>query len=367
MEKIHQQRLEQLQKLMRQQEIRCCVICNSPNLYYITGYSPKKCERPLFAIIPLEEAPVIIIPSIYEFSSKRECAITDQRIWRDGDDTAVMVKGIFDEIGVTGQRIAIDDTFEYRQFFPIKQASPLSEFVLGSNLFTILRMRKSKEEIDKMLLSGQMSDKAMGMMIDKLSCGRSEAAMKADAEFWLTNQGMRDGFSNLIAAGIHSASPHHTCTDYVPQKGDAVWLDLGGALDHYWSDITRSIHIGKPSDRYVYVYEHVREAQQMAFDFIKPGVRACDVNAVAHNYLKKHNLEQYFIHRVGHGVGLDGHENPNLSDDNQLVLEAGMTFSCEPGCYIPEEEFGIRIEDSVCVTPTGAISFNTFTKELIIV
>ncbi len=367
MENIHRQREEQLKTLMQEQGISCCAVCNSPNLYYMTGYLPKKCERPLMAFFPAEGAPVLIVPALYTFSSQRECSISDQRVWRDGDDTAAMIRGILKEKGVLGEKIAIDETFEFRQLFPIKEASPSSEFVLGSRLFTVLRMRKSADEIEKMKASGQLSDKAVGRIIDDLSSGKSEAAIKADAEYWLTNEGMRDGFSNLVAAGVHSASPHHTCTDYVPQKGDAVWLDIGGALDHYWSDITRSIHIGKPSERYVYVYERVREAQRTAFEYIRPGVRACDVNAVAHNYLKKFDLEQYFIHRVGHGVGLDGHENPNLSDDNPLILEPGMTFSCEPGCYLPEEGFGIRIEDTVCVTETGAMSFNEFTKDLIVI
>jgi len=367
MEIIYQQRAEKLKALMKEQQIACCAVCNSPNLYYMTGYSPKKCERPLMAFFPAEGAPVLVVPSIYRFSSQWECSITDQRVWRDGDDTAAMLRGILGELGVLGERTAIDETFEFRQLYPIREASPNSEFVPGGRLFTVMRMRKSPEEIEKMLASSRLSDRATERIIGDILSGKSEAALKADAEYWLTNEGMRDGFSNLIAAGIHSASPHHTCTNYVPQKGDAIWLDIGGALDHYWSDITRSIHVGKPSDRYVYVYERVREAQQTAFEFIKPGVRACDVNTVAHNYLKKFDLEQYFIHRVGHGTGLDGHESPNLSDDNELILEPGMTFSCEPGCYLPEEGFGIRIEDSVCVTETGAMSFNAFTKDLIVV
>lgn len=359
-------RVQKAQKLMRDQGVGCIAVSNSPNLYYMTGYSPKKCERLLAAFIPLQGDPVLIVPAIYHFSSQRECAITDQRSWVDGEDVVGMVRDIFKQFGALGEKIAVDDTFEYRQFDTVRCATPKSEFVLGSNIFTPMRMRKTPDEVEKMKKSGALSDEATKIVIENILDGRSEAEMKADIELWLTKHGMRDGFSNLIAAGIHCASPHHTATDYVPKKGDAVWVDMGGARDHYWSDITRSFHIGKPSERYVYIYNHVREAQQLAFESIKPGVRACDVHMVAWNHLDKHGLAHLFTHRLGHGVGLDGHELPNLSPDNKNLLEPGMSFSCEPGCYEPESGFGVRIEDTVCVTETGAISFNSFTKDLII-
>lgn len=364
---LYQKRIRKAQKIMSEQGLGCVAVCNSPNLYYMTGYSAKKCERLLAAFIPQEGEPVLVVPAIHHFSSQKECAIEDQRSWIDGDNVVGIVKDILVQCGAEGEKIAIDDTFEFRQFDIVKTASPKSEFVLGSNIFTSLRMRKNQEEIEKMKASGKLSDEVTKMLIENIMSGKSEAEMKADIELWLTKQGMRDGFSNLIAAGIHCASPHHTCTDYVPQKGDAVWVDIGGAYDHYWSDITRSFHIGKPSGRYVYIYNHVREAQRIAFESIKPGVRACDVHTTAWNYLDKYDLAHLFTHRLGHGMGLDGHELPNLSPDNEMLLEPGMTFSCEPGCYEPESRFGVRIEDTVCVTETGAVSFNGFTKDLIIV
>lgn len=366
MNSIHETRLEQLRKAMREQDVDCVAICNSPNLFYMTGYAPKKDERFQVVFVPQNGAPVLAVPKMYHVNSCKECDVEDQRTWVDGDDMNGYVKGLLNSIGVTGGRVAIDDTFEFRTFNLIRNAIPNAEFVPGSNLFTILRMRKSPDEIELMKKSGELSDQAVKMVIDEIASGsgKSEAELKTWIEYWYQMQGMLDGFSNLIAFGVHTGSPHHVSGSAVAKPGDAIYLDLGGAYKHYWSDITRSLHFGKPSDEYVEIYNRVREAQHIAFETIKPGVRACDVHMAAWNYLAKYDLAQYFPHRTGHGMGMDGHELPNLSRDNTLVLEPGMTFSCEPGVY--NGRFGVRIEDTVCVTETGAMSFNHFTKDLIV-
>lgn len=365
-EHLFQNRTKKLNDAMREKDISCMIICNSPNLYYMTGYSPKKCERFQVAFFPLDDDPVLAVPALYQVNSEKECNIKDQRVWSDGDDLYAYVKNILEDKHLIGKKLAIDDTFEYRQLAPIQAASPDSEFVLGSSVMTGLRMRKSPEELQFMKESGALSDKAVEMMINHILDGKSEGELKSWIEYELANQGMTYGFSNLIASGVNTSSPHHVSGSRIPQQGDAVYLDLGGSYKHYWSDITRSFHIGKPSDKYIDTYNRVKEAQQLAFESIKPGMKACDVHMVAWNYLDKYDLAQYFTHRLGHGVGMDGHELPNLSKDNELILQPGMTFSCEPGVYI-KGEFGIRIEDTVAVTENGAMSFNKFTKDLIVV
>ncbi|CAK7010636.1 MAG: putative peptidase [Desulfovibrio sp.] len=365
MKNVHDRRLQQLRDEMRKQDIDCVAICNSPNLFYMTGYAPKKDERFHTAFIPREGEPILAVPALYQMDSQVHCSIQTQRVWMDGINMVEYVRGIVSELGVVGGRIAIDDAFEFRSFDLIRQVAGNAAFTLGSALFTELRMRKSPEEIALMQLSGKLSDDAMQAMMERVTGGESEAQLKTWIEYDLSSKGMRDGFSNLIAFGRNTASVHHTSGDTVAKKGDALYFDLGGAYNKYWSDITRSFHIGPPSERYVTAYNRVREAQQLAFEAIKPGVRACDVHMVAYAYLEKHGLAEYFLHRLGHGMGLEGHELPNLSMDCEIELEPGMTFSCEPGVYF-SGEFGIRIEDTVCVTETGAVSFNLFTKDLLV-
>jgi Xaa-Pro dipeptidase len=350
---------------MEQKGIDCVLICNSPNLYYMTGYSPKKCERLQIAFVPLDSEPVMIVPALYRAHSEPECCFKDQRYWIDGVKLVAFTKDILAEKHLLGKKIAIDDTFEFFQMEVIRQANPNSTYSLGSDLFTEMRMRKDADEIALMLKSGQLSDEAVGMLLNKVLDGQSEAELKTWIEFELSMRGMTDGFSNLIAFGENTGSPHHVSGPRTLHKGEAFYLDIGGGYNHYWSDITRSFHVGKPSDRYIECYNRVREAQQLAFEYIKPGVRACDAHMVAWNYLDKYGLSEYFMHRLGHGVGMLGHELPNLSSDNQLILEPGMSFSCEPGVYF-KGQWGIRIEDTIVVTETGAMSFNAFTKDLTI-
>lgn len=369
MAQIHDERLRKLQAEMRRAQIDGIVLGNSPNLYYMTGYAPKKCERLLAAILPADGAPALIVPAIYRFSSERECSIASQSVWLDGEDLVKLVGGILCEMGLQNGRIAIDDTLEFHQFSLFKAASPRSEFSLGSRLMTPLRMRKSPDELEWMRRSGAIADRAIEWVINAIraNAGKSERQLRAELSLWSVGLGMPDGCSSLIASGVHSASPHHIPTDRVPAPGDAVWVDLGGGLSHYYSDITRSFFIGTPPERYRTLYAHVKEAQQRAFESIRPGIRACDVHKVAWDYLDKQGLSALFTHRLGHGIGLEGHEQPNLAPDSEIILEPGMTFSCEPGCYDPDAGYGIRIEDSVAVTETGAESFNHFTKELIVI
>lgn len=362
---IYDQRLSLLQREMEKQDIDCVAICNSPNLFYMTGYSPKKDERFQVAFVPRNGAPVLAVPKMNYEHSRKDCCIQDQRLWEDGTDMKEYLRGILRDVGAIGGRVAIDDTFEFRTLEQIRPLMGNAELILGSNLFTLLRMRKSADEIEMMKLSGELSDWAMEVVRDQVTSGKSEAEIRTWIEYELSMKGMRDGFSNLIVFGENTASVHHVSGDRVAKQGDAVYLDLGGAYHHYWSDITRSFHIGKPSARYVEAYNRVREAQQLAFESIKPGMRAYDVDKIARDYLAKYDLAKYFLHRLGHGMGLEGHELPNLAKNCDIILEPGMTFSCEPGVYI-SGEWGIRIEDTVCVTETGAISFNHYPKDLVI-
>lgn len=363
---LYLERFESLRNVMREQNIACTVICNSPNLYYMTSYSPKKCERLQVAVVPADSEPLMIVPQIYTVDAERGCAVKDLRVWSDGNDVVRLVRDILTEKKLLGKTIAVDDTIEFRQYAYFMNASPDSLFVPAGSLFSKLRMHKSPEEVEKMKESGRLTDEAIDMLVKNIMNGKSEAELHTWIEFELSNKGMRQGFSNLIASGPNTGSPHHVSGTRIPQIGDAVYLDIGGAFDHYWSDSTRSFHIGTPSEKYIDTYKRVREAQQLAADTIRPGVRACDVNRVSHEYLEKFGLGKYYSHRVGHGVGLDGHEIPNLSSDNTAILEPGMTFSCEPGVYFVGE-WGIRIEDTVLVTDTGYMSFNHFTKDLIVI
>lgn len=365
MEKMHNERYMSLLKIMRDKGWDCVILWPSPNMYYITGYYPKPDERLQIAFIPVQGDPILIVPRLYSDESKHKCWIRDQRSWQDGDDTLALVMEVVKELGLTDARIALDDTMGFLQVAPIQKACPRAEFGMASAVISPLRFEKGPEEIKLMHKSCQISDEVMQIAIDECLSGKNEQQLVDLVEYELRKRGMADGFSNLVASGPHSALPHHVSSHRVPQKGDAVFFDIGGAYERYWSDITRTIHIGSPTTEFIEAYEAVKEAQQRAKEAVKPGVTAEEVHRVAFEHLEKKDLSKYFFHRVGHGMGLEGHEHHSINWGNKLILKPGMAFSVEPGVYI-EGKFGIRIEDTVVVTETGHKSLSEFPRDLIV-
>ena len=170
----------------------------------------------------------------------------------------------------------------------------------------------------------------------------------------------------IVASGPNGASPHHEPDERVIGPGDSVVIDFGGTVHGYHSDTTRTFHVGEPTADYREVYEVVRQAQAAGADAVQPGVEAQAVDAVARDIITDAGYGDYFIHRLGHGIGLDGHEDPYLVSGNTQSLEPGMAFSIEPGIYLPGR-FGVRIEDIVICTDEGVDRLNRSPRELIVV
>ena len=363
MRNMYNERYNNLLNVMKEKDWDCVILWPSPNMYYITGYYPKPDERLQIAFLPVQGEPALIVPRLYTDEAKQKCWIKDQRSWQDGDDVLAVVTDVVKDLGLEGARIALDDTMGYLQVAPIQKACPNAEFGLASTVMSPLRFIKGPEEIELMQKSSQISDEVMPIGIEACLSGKNEQQIVDLIEYELRKRGMANGFSNLVASGPHSALPHHVSSKRVPQKGDAVFLDIGGAYERYWSDITRTIHIGLPSAQFVEAYEAVKEAQQKAREVVKPGVTAEEVHKVAFQHLEK-NQPVFFPQ----GRPWDGPGRPRTLITylgNDLVLKPGMAFSVEPGVYI-EGKFGIRIEDTVVVTETGHKSLTQFTRDLIV-
>ena len=213
--------------------------------------------------------------------------------------------------------------------------------------------------------SSELADKALAMTIPMIKAGMKEIEVKELLEAELKNQGMSNpAFDTIIGSGPNSALPHYTAGDRVLKAGDSVVIDFGGVYQGYNSDMTRTIMLGKATEEYRDVYEIVKEAQKRAIETVKPGVKASEIDAAARSYIAGKGYGDYFIHRTGHGIGMEVHEEPYISDISKSILQPGMVFSIEPGVYLPGK-FGVRIEDLVMVTETGVEVLNKYTKELI--
>jgi D-alanyl-D-alanine dipeptidase len=213
---------------------------------------------------------------------------------------------------------------------------------------------------------GEAADAAFADVVDLPFAGRREVDVAADLARLLREHGHERVEFTIVGSGPNGASPHHEAGERAIRTGDAVVMDFGGVREGYFSDITRTVFVGEPADEERGVYDVVRAAQQAAYEAIGPGVVAQDVDRAARAVIADAGFGDRFIHRTGHGIGLELHEPPYIVEGDETVLREGMTFSDEPGIYLPGR-FGVRIEDQVAVTADGAERLNRASRDPIVV
>ncbi|KOY79822.1 M24 family metallopeptidase [Apilactobacillus kunkeei] len=227
-----------------------------------------------------------------------------------------------------------------------------------------MRLIKTPDEIEKLKEAGKEADFAFEKGFAALKAGKSEKSVVAELEYALKQKGVMEmSFDTLVQAGAHAAEPHGATSDNLVKENEMVLFDLGTVHDGYISDATRTVAVGEISDKQKEIYDVCLEAQLAAMDFVKPGVTAEEVDKVARDIIEKSGYGKYFIHRLGHGMGMSEHEFPSIMEGNKMVLKPGMCFSIEPGIYVPGFA-GVRIEDCVYVTEDGCEPFTHTPKEI---
>jgi Xaa-Pro aminopeptidase len=228
-----------------------------------------------------------------------------------------------------------------------------------------LRERKSADEIEILAQAAHQADVAMQAAVDACRVGATEAEVAEAVQKSFRQSGAESADFFIVGAGANGAFPHHRSSATRLKSGDAIVIDIGATHRGYKSDITRMVHLGKPSAEFTHAYSAVLEANQRAMAAVRPGMKAEEIDRIGRSVLESAGLGQYFTHRLGHGLGLDGHETPWIMNGNTTVLEEGMVFSIEPGVYFPGK-YGIRIEDIVVVTATGVRNLTGFDHALVI-
>lgn len=358
-------RKDRLLALMKEKKVKALVLSPSMNMFYTTGFNTFPGERLLVSILDISGEVIFINPKMYE-QEIREKGVFDRIIsWDDSQDPGKILKALSEEKGYTDRTIAIEDTMWFNAFDKIYQAFRDAHFIKASGIISELRKHKTADEADKMRKSSELADKALSLTIPKIKAGMKEIEVRDILEAELKLQGFSGpSFETIIGSGSNSALPHYTAGDRVLQPGDSIVIDFGGVYQGYCSDMTRTVMLGKATPEYKEVYETVKEGQKKAIEAVKPGMKASDIDAAARNHIAGKGYGDYFIHRTGHGIGLEVHEEPYISNISETILQPGMVFSIEPGIYLPGK-FGVRIEDLVMVTETGAEVLNKYTKELI--
>jgi Xaa-Pro dipeptidase len=283
------------------------------------------------------------------------------RTWVDGEDPYALALG-----GVPAGRVAVSDMTPALHLLRLRDAGAPDQQLAGPVLRE-LRMRKDASELAELRAAGAAIDRVHARVGEWLRAGRTEAAVAADIAAAIVEEGHATAEFVIVGSGPNGASPHHSVSDRVIEDGDVVVVDIGGPLPSgYGSDSTRTYAVGSPREPDVAsAYAALQAAQHASVESVRPGVTCEAIDRAARDVLAEAGLAEHFIHRTGHGIGLDGHEEPYIVAGNDLPVEAGMTFSIEPGVYLAGR-WGARIEDIVAVTEDGVERFNTRPTDLVV-
>jgi len=336
------------------------ILFPSPNLSYLGGFDESPGERHFFLFVTPDDA-AFLAPSLYGDQLRAETWVEDVRTWSDGDDPVDAVRELAADLDIGNGRVLLDETMWARFSMDLREALPDSEFGLATDVLSALRVRKDDAELDAIRRASEVADAAMR---DVRDLGEDAVGMTENdlagfvADRLEAHGGDGTSFATIVGSGPNAALPHHHHSEREVERGDPVVFDFGTRVDGYPSDQTRTVvFAGDPPEAYAEAHEVVRKAQQAAVDAVEPGVPCEDVDAAARDVIESAGYGDEFVHRTGHGVGLDVHEEPYIVDGNDRPLEPGMVFSVEPGIY-RAGEWGVRIEDLVAVTDSGCERLN---------
>ncbi|AGM06440.1 MULTISPECIES: Xaa-Pro peptidase family protein [Amycolatopsis] len=342
------------------------LIAPGSDLRYLIGQAGGSFERLTTLVIPADGVPALVLPKLeapgYADVPADELGI-EIVTWVDGDNAYELVA---DRLGKPG-RVAVSDFTPALHVLAFRGALGDADQTLAGPIVRELRMRKDAAEIQALRDAGAAIDRVHARVHEWLRPGRTEAEVGADITAAIVEEGHTHADFVIVGSGPNGASPHHDVSERVIERGDVVVVDIGGPIaEGYNSDSTRTYAVGEPRDADVAeTYAVLQRAQKAAVDAVRPGVTAESIDAAARDIIAEAGYGEYFIHRTGHGIGLDVHEEPYIIKGNALPLEPGMAFSVEPGIYQPGR-WGARIEDIVVVTEDGVESVNQRPHDLIV-
>jgi Xaa-Pro aminopeptidase len=345
-------------------EIDAVVVAPSPDMVYLMGYDPMQMERPTLLILRQDREPSLVVPELERALASDAPSAPGVRMigWRDSEDPYAIAAA-----GLTGAaRIAIADRTWATHVLALQRELPDARFEPASPLIGRLRAVKEPDELAALRRAARGADEAFRQICTMKFQGRREDEVAADLADLLVQNGHARADFTIVASGPNAASPHHEPTGRTILPRDAVVMDFGGELGGYFSDTTRTVVVGAAPEGFDRVYDAVQRAQEAACDAVRPGVTCQEVDRAARRVITDAGFGERFIHRTGHGIGLEVHEPPYIIEGNEWVLAPGTTFSVEPGVYL-EGSFGVRIEDIVAVTDVGVERLNRSTRSLQVV
>ncbi|WP_327582020.1 Xaa-Pro peptidase family protein [Nonomuraea sp. NBC_00507] len=359
-------RLAAVQEATAKSGLDALLLTPGPDLRYVSGYDAKPLERLTCLVVPAAGEPFMMVPRLELPAAEASPASRlglEFVAWDETDDPYAIAAARLGQAG----KVGLADRMWAMSSLRFREVLPDAEQVLAGSVLRQLRMRKSPAEVAALCEAGEAIDAVHRRVPEFLRAGRSERDVARDIAEAILAAGHATVDFVIVASGPNGASPHHDVSDRVIQKGEPVVVDIGGQLHSgYCSDSTRTYSVGEPPAEFSAYYEVLRRAQDAACAAVRPGVSCESVDAAAREVIAEAGYGDYFIHRTGHGIGIETHEEPYIVAGNGEPLEPGFAFSVEPGIYLPGRH-GARIEDIVVCTDSGGERLNNTPRELVIV
>jgi len=341
------------------------VVTPGPDLVWLTGYRPTAItERLTVLVLAPGREPTLLVPALERPDAEGAEGASALTIvdWPDGSDPYPLAGRLLS----SGGRFGISDSAWAMHLLGLQHALPGASYAALTQSMPMLRAAKDANELARLALAGEAADATYREVIRLRFEGRHETEVAADLARLLREFGHEQVDFTVVGSGPNGANPHHEAGHRVIQQGDAVVLDFGGLMYGYGSDTTRTVCVGEPSAEVRQVHDIVRQAQQAAFEAVRPGIACQEIDRVARGVITAAGYGEQFIHRTGHGIGVTTHEPPYMVEGEEQPLQPGMCFSIEPGIYLAGR-FGVRIEDIVTVTETGGRRLNNTDHGLYVV
>jgi Xaa-Pro aminopeptidase len=354
------------------------------DLRYLTGYTAHALERLTLLVLSSDGPAVLVAPRLEAMAAAACAAATEGLVevaaWEETQDPYALVASLLDTAAGAGggpapegqRRLLVDAGLPARHLLALQRALGGRSFGLATEVLRDLRIVKTPDEIELLRRAAHAADRVVARIAAGPLVGRTEAEVSRQVRDLLIEEGHEEATFAIVAAGPDGASPHHGAGARRIGPGDPIVLDIGGTVQGYGSDITRMLWVTgadaavPPSAEFLEAFELVRAANANATAAVRPGARCGDLDAMARTTIREGGFGDAFLHRLGHGIGLEGHEDPYLVAGNDEALRAGSAFSIEPGIYL-EGRFGVRIEDIVVCGADGPDVLNEAPRELLVV
>lgn len=360
-------RVARLQGELERRGLDVMALVPGANLFYLTGLSFHLSERPIVAIFPVDAPPAILLPALEEPKLASLALPMEAYPYTDEEGPARVFQRACAALELAEARIGVEGLrMRILEARLLERYAPGCHLIPADEVMESLRIIKDAGEVTAMRRAAAVVEAALRSVLAQVRPGMTEREVAG----LLMVEILRGGgegmpFEPIVVAGPNAASPHALPSDRPLRPGEPVIIDCGAVVGGYVSDITRTVALGGLPEEMVRVYEVVRRANEAGRAHVRPGRSAQEVDRAARAVVRAAGYGDFFVHRTGHGLGLEVHEPPYIVEGNALPLQPGMTFTVEPGVYLPGQG-GVRIEDDVLVTPGGSETLTTFPRELMV-